>query len=131
MQSIETHASLIADSFPGFTKGLSNLRKVREPKIILLLTVFNRVINEDSGLRLRIEIPVSSVEEVDGRINLFSKSVEDVLRSKEVVITQREYKRAFTVSYAKKLCYATLIALNAYCFFAGRRCLPWNGIRKK
>jgi hypothetical protein len=97
MQSVEAHAKMIAESFPGFNTGVMALRKDTSKKIVAVVTVFNRIVNEDPGLRFKIDIPVSGEDRVGGIMNIFGKTAEEAMGSREIMISRSEYGKGFTV----------------------------------
>jgi hypothetical protein len=106
MNTIATHAAQIANSFPGFQSGINAVHRDTSDRRVAILTVFNRVINEDSGLRFRVLLPVSDIDWVDGGgINLLGRSVEKFAIFHEIVITKVIYllRHAFkTIATNKK-----------------------------
>jgi hypothetical protein len=88
MCTVSMHAAKIANAFPGFESGINAVHRDHSDKRVAILTVFNRNIDEDSGLRFRVLMPVAQTELVDGRVNLLGRSVETLLESSEIVITK-------------------------------------------
>jgi hypothetical protein len=87
MDTVAMHAAKIGGAFPGFQSGINAIHRDNSDKRVVIMTVFNRVVNEDSGLRFKVLIPVSSTDCVDGRLNLLGSSVETLVESSEIVIT--------------------------------------------
>jgi hypothetical protein len=88
MDATALHAARIANLYPGFQSGINAIHKDNSDKRVAILTVFNRVVAEDSGLRFKVLIPVSPTDCVDGRVNLFGSSVEMLVKYEEIVITK-------------------------------------------
>jgi hypothetical protein len=87
MDTVGMHAAKMFGSFPGFRSGINAIHRDDSKKRVVILTVFNRVVHEDSGLRFKVLIPVSHTDCVDGRLNLLGSSVETLVESSEIVIT--------------------------------------------
>ena len=88
MESIATHAEKIANLFPGFQSGITAAHRHNSNNRVVILTVFNRVVDEDSGLRLKVFIPVSHTDCAFDRVNLFGSSVETSVKNNEIIITK-------------------------------------------
>jgi hypothetical protein len=88
MNTVSMHAAKIAQSFPGFESGIHATHRDNSDKRVAILTVFNRIIDQDSGLRVKVWMPVSDVDFVDGRVNLLGRAVEKITTADEIVITQ-------------------------------------------
>jgi hypothetical protein len=91
MQSLSAQAASLGDPFSGFDVGLGALRRDLSQKLVIVVTVFNRVVEEDSGLRFKVIVPVS-VAHREGMVNLLSTSLSD-----EVVVTKDQHPVPFTV----------------------------------
>jgi hypothetical protein len=87
MDTVAMHAARIGGAFPGFQSGINAIHRDDSNKRVVILTVFNRVVNEDSGLRFKVLIPVSHTDCVDQRLNLLGSSVATLVESSEIVIT--------------------------------------------
>ena len=88
MNHVAAHAEKLSHGFLGFKSGISAVQKDSSNKRVAILTVFNRVTAEDSGLRFKLLIPVSEIDCVDGRVNLLGRSVETMVQCNEIVITK-------------------------------------------
>jgi hypothetical protein len=96
MNTIATHAAKIANSFPGFRSGINAVHRDTSDRRVAILTVFNRVIDEDSGLRFKVLLPVSDIDWVaGGGVNLLGSSVEKFVKFHEIVITKVMYSHLF------------------------------------
>jgi hypothetical protein len=94
MQSVAEHAAAISQAFPGFDSGITTIRRTKVPSRLVILTVFNRVVKDDPGLRFKILVPEHAIEQSSsGSVNLLSREWED-----EIVINKKNYKHPFTVS---------------------------------
>jgi hypothetical protein len=98
MQSVKAHAALLSAPFAGFDTGLCVTQRDDSKRIVIVATVFNRVIHEDSGLRFKVSLPMSLGDSkmCAGMVNLLSDSGQE-----EIVVSQTHYHQPFTV---KDLC---------------------------
>jgi hypothetical protein len=96
MQSVGAHAALLAAPFAGFDAGLCVMQRDDSKRIVLVATLFTRVIHEDSGLRFKVSLPMSILDsKVCGSrnpVNLLSDSEQE-----EIVVSQTHYHQPFTV----------------------------------
>jgi hypothetical protein len=117
MDTVSAHAASIAQTFRGFQSGIKTVRRDNSDRRVAILTVFNRVVNEDSGLRVKILIPVALTDLVDGRVNLLGNAAQALAKSEEIVIDKHHYTRPFTVS---DVCNGMLFAQDTV--LAGHKC---------
>jgi hypothetical protein len=97
MTSVAAHAALLGAPFAGFDTGLCVTHRDDAKRIVIVATVFNRVIHEDSGLRFKVSLPMSLPDSSTAlMVNLLSDSEQE-----EIVISQAHYHQPFTV---KDLC---------------------------
>jgi hypothetical protein len=90
--TVAAHAASIINQYPGFAKGIPAAHRYNGRKKAVIISVFNRDIDEDSGLRFKVLLPDGQVDTVEGRLNLFG-----ALGDNEIVISKTDYPRAFTV----------------------------------
>jgi hypothetical protein len=96
--SLQRHANTITSTLPGFQEGVHAVCRDNSPKIVVLVTVFNRVVEQVSGLRFKVELAASGTLSIDGSVNLLSNLTEQ-----EIVITPQDYANPFTVQVSQTL----------------------------